>query len=151
MGPRPAITWRSSWRVTAPSAPARGSPITLPSIPAAAGAAAGSIPKKRATGCRSSGLVILSEAKDLIPVASGDEVLRFAQDDMASVSFEVLHRTLVLLGRGARLEGTEAAALAGLRIGLARIEAVSARRKIADHGVLPRYRFAVIPSDAKDL
>ena len=25
--------------------------------------------------------VILSEAKDLMPVASGDEVLRFAQDD----------------------------------------------------------------------
>jgi hypothetical protein len=27
--------------------------------------------------------VILSEAKDLMPVASGDEVLRFAQDDEA--------------------------------------------------------------------
>jgi hypothetical protein len=26
--------------------------------------------------------VILSEAKDLVPVASGDEVLRCAQDDM---------------------------------------------------------------------
>jgi hypothetical protein len=26
--------------------------------------------------------VILSEAKDLMPVASGDEVLRFAQDDL---------------------------------------------------------------------
>ena len=26
--------------------------------------------------------VILSEAKDLMPVASGDEVLRYAQDDM---------------------------------------------------------------------
>jgi hypothetical protein len=25
--------------------------------------------------------VILSEAKDLMPIASGDEVLRFAQDD----------------------------------------------------------------------
>jgi hypothetical protein len=25
--------------------------------------------------------VILSEAKDLMPVANGDEVLRFAQDD----------------------------------------------------------------------
>jgi hypothetical protein len=25
--------------------------------------------------------VILSEAKDLMPMASGDEVLRFAQDD----------------------------------------------------------------------
>jgi hypothetical protein len=25
--------------------------------------------------------VILSEAKDLMPLASGDEVLRFAQDD----------------------------------------------------------------------
>ena len=29
-----------------------------------------------------SNAVILSEAKDLMPVASGDEVLRFAQDDM---------------------------------------------------------------------
>jgi hypothetical protein len=27
--------------------------------------------------------VILSEAKDLMPVASGDEVLRYAQDDMS--------------------------------------------------------------------
>jgi len=25
--------------------------------------------------------VILSEAKDLVPIASGDEVLRYAQDD----------------------------------------------------------------------
>jgi hypothetical protein len=29
----------------------------------------------------SSPAVILSEAKDLMPVASGDEVLRYAQDD----------------------------------------------------------------------
>jgi len=27
-------------------------------------------------------IVILSEAKDLVPIASGDEVLRYAQDDM---------------------------------------------------------------------
>jgi len=26
-------------------------------------------------------MVILSEAKDLMPIANGDEVLRFAQDD----------------------------------------------------------------------
>jgi len=26
--------------------------------------------------------VILSEAKDLMPIASGDEVLRYAQDDI---------------------------------------------------------------------
>jgi hypothetical protein len=32
-------------------------------------------------GCDTEG-VILSVAKDLMPVASGDEVLRFAQDDM---------------------------------------------------------------------
>jgi hypothetical protein len=31
-------------------------------------------------GCDTEG-VILSVAKDLMPVASGDEVLRFAQDD----------------------------------------------------------------------
>jgi hypothetical protein len=29
--------------------------------------------------------VILSVAKDLMPVASGDEVPRFAQDDMAGI------------------------------------------------------------------
>jgi hypothetical protein len=29
--------------------------------------------------------VILSAAKDLMPVASGDEVLRFAQDDTGGV------------------------------------------------------------------
>jgi hypothetical protein len=30
--------------------------------------------------------VILSAAKDLMPVASGDEVLRYAQDDKNSVA-----------------------------------------------------------------
>jgi hypothetical protein len=31
--------------------------------------------------CKAEPFVILSEAKDLMPVANGDEVLRFAQDD----------------------------------------------------------------------
>jgi len=30
--------------------------------------------------------VILSAAKDLMPIASGDEVLRFAQDDTTSLA-----------------------------------------------------------------
>src|SRR6266446_6026443 len=33
--------------------------------------------------------VILSEAKDLMPVASGDEILRFAQDDRGGGCFRV--------------------------------------------------------------
>src|SRR5882757_64229 len=62
-----------------------------------------------------------------------------------SVALEVLHRALVLLRGGARLEGAEVAALAGLGIGLARIEAVFARRKLADHGDLRRCRFCCHP------
>ena len=47
--------------------------------------------------------------------------------------FEILHGTLVLLGGGAAVEGTEIAASAGLRIYLARIEPVFAGRQFADH------------------
>jgi hypothetical protein len=36
---------------------------------------------RNASQCRRHTRVILSEAKDLMPTASGDEVLRFAQDD----------------------------------------------------------------------
>lgn len=53
-----------------------------------------------------------------------------------SMTFEILHGALVLFGRGAGLERAEVAALAGLRIGLARIEAIFARGQLADHGVL---------------
>jgi hypothetical protein len=31
--------------------------------------------------CKAEAIVILSEAKDLMPSATGDEILRFAQDD----------------------------------------------------------------------
>src|SRR6185437_4389856 len=55
-----------------------------------------------------------------------------------SMALEVLHLALVLLRRGARLEGAEVAALAGLGIGLARIEPVFARSELADHGDLLR-------------
>src|SRR6478752_174002 len=53
-----------------------------------------------------------------------------------SVALEVLHVTLVLLRRGARLEGAKVAALAGLGIGLARVEPVFAGCELADHGSL---------------
>src|SRR6201989_2303518 len=49
------------------------------------------------------------------------------------MAFEVLHRAFVLLGLGARLEGAEIAALAGLRVDLARIEALAAGLELADH------------------
>src|SRR5262245_17737716 len=50
---------------------------------------------------------------------------------------EVLDLALVLLRGGPRLERPEVAAPAGLRVLLARIETVSARRELPDHGVLP--------------
>src|SRR5579883_736731 len=55
-----------------------------------------------------------------------------------SVALEVLHRALMLLRRGARLEGAQIAALAGLGIGLARVQAIFARCELADHGNLLR-------------
>src|SRR5262245_34450013 len=54
------------------------------------------------------------------------------------MALEVLHGALVLLGRRARLEGAEVAAPAGLWVHLARIEAIAARRELADHRRLPR-------------
>ncbi len=51
----------------------------------------------------------------------------------ASVPFEKLHSPLVLLRRLTRLERAEVAALAGLRIGLAGVEAVFAGFEFADH------------------
>src|SRR5262245_40138664 len=56
----------------------------------------------------------------------------------ASMALEVPHGTLVLFGRAARLEGAEIAAPAGLRVHLARIEAIAARLELADHRRLPR-------------
>ena len=49
------------------------------------------------------------------------------------VPLEILHRAFVLFGRRARLEGAEIAALAGLRVRLARIEPVFAGSEFADH------------------
>jgi hypothetical protein len=57
------------------------------------------------------------------------------------VPFEILHGALVLLRRGARIEGAEIAAPAGLRILLARIEPVFAGRQFADHGDAPNVVF----------
>jgi hypothetical protein len=53
---------------------------------------------------------------------------------LPSMPLEILYLALVLLGRGARLEGAEIAPLAGLRIYLARIEPVLAGSQFADHG-----------------
>src|SRR5262245_57910936 len=53
---------------------------------------------------------------------------------------EVLHRALVLLGLGARLEGAEIAMPAGLRVDLARIKAIAARLELADHDRPPLAR-----------
>src|ERR1700759_3449252 len=57
----------------------------------------------------------------------------------ALVPLEILHVSLVLFGRGARLEGAEITALAGLRVDLARIEPVLAGSQLADHGGAPFY------------
>src|SRR5499427_10801815 len=56
----------------------------------------------------------------------------------ASMALEILHGALVLLGRRARVERAEIAAAAGLRVDLARIEAIAARLELADHRRLPR-------------
>jgi hypothetical protein len=51
----------------------------------------------------------------------------------SSVPLEVLHGALVLLCRGAGLEGAEVAAATSLRIRLARVEAIFAGLEFADH------------------
>src|SRR5262245_41855037 len=56
-------------------------------------------------------------------------------DSAASMALEVLHGALVLLGRRPCLEGAEIAAPAGVRVRLARIEAIAARLELADHGL----------------
>jgi hypothetical protein len=50
-----------------------------------------------------------------------------------SMALEVLYCALVLLRSRAGLEGAEIAAPAGLRIDLARIEAIAARFELSDH------------------
>src|SRR6185437_1732098 len=60
-------------------------------------------------------------------------LLPIGRGSLASVPLEILHFALVLLGRRARLERSEIAALAGVRIGLARIEPVLASFEFADH------------------
>src|SRR5262245_57431025 len=57
---------------------------------------------------------------------------------ITSMTLEILHGALVLLGRRARLERAEITAAAGLRVDLARIEAIAARTELADHRRLPR-------------
>src|SRR5437773_6975737 len=62
-------------------------------------------------------------------------VLRAEYGRSASMSFEILDRALVLERVLARWKGAQIAALAGLRVLLARVEAVLAGGKLADHGV----------------
>jgi hypothetical protein len=52
-------------------------------------------------------------------------------------ALEVLHRALVLLGFRAGPERTQIATLSGLRVLLARVQAVLARLELADHDDLP--------------
>src|SRR5262245_24462508 len=59
-------------------------------------------------------------------------------DSAASMALEVLHGALVLLSRRAGLEGAEIAAPAGLRVALARIQAIAARLELTNHRRLPR-------------
>jgi hypothetical protein len=54
---------------------------------------------------------------------------------ITSMVFEVLHRTLVLFGRGARFEGAEITTSASFRIGFAGIQPVFARSQLTDHGI----------------
>src|SRR5215472_18369983 len=56
----------------------------------------------------------------------------------ASMTLEILHRALVLLGRRTRLERAQITAAASFRVDLARIEAIAARAELADHRYLPR-------------
>src|SRR3982751_3733941 len=53
------------------------------------------------------------------------------------MALEVLHLPLMPFGSGARLERSETAPLAGLRIDLAGIQPVFAGAQLADHGRLP--------------
>jgi hypothetical protein len=50
-----------------------------------------------------------------------------------AAALEMLHRTLVLFGRRARLERAEIAPLAGFRIELARIETIASGFELANH------------------
>src|SRR5690242_2860037 len=76
----------------------------------------------------------------------------------ALVALEILHCTLMLLGRRTGRKRPEIAAASGLRILLARIEAIFARLELADHGTSPaasapdppprQYRLAIGSSSA---
>src|SRR5262249_6183240 len=56
----------------------------------------------------------------------------------ASMTLEILHRALVLLGRRTRLERAEITAAAGFRADFSRIEAIAPRAELADHPRRPR-------------
>jgi hypothetical protein len=51
------------------------------------------------------------------------------------MTLEILHCTLVLFRRGARLEGAEIATPAGPGINFTRIQPVFTRSQFADHGI----------------
>ena len=53
------------------------------------------------------------------------------------MAFEILHLTLMLLGRRPALESAEIASLPRFRICLARIKTIFSALELADHGILP--------------
>jgi hypothetical protein len=55
-----------------------------------------------------------------------------------TAALEELHRALVLYCLLARIESAQVPALSGLRIDLSRIESVTARLQLADHGALTK-------------
>jgi hypothetical protein len=57
---------------------------------------------------------------------------------LTSMPLEELHFALMFFRGGSGVERSEVAPLSGLRIGLARVEAKSARGKLSDHGISPR-------------
>src|SRR5580704_6962489 len=93
--------------------------------------------------------VILSHSERRVSahicVRSGS-VLTFSGLTFSALALEELHRAFVLFGGRARLEGAEIAAPAGLRVELARIEAVFARFELADHGRSPASMTGIIPT-----
>ena len=65
-------------------------------------------------------------------------VLHRIRETKILMPLEILHLALVALGRGAGIESAEIAALAGLRVCLARVEPVFAGGELADHGGFSR-------------
>jgi hypothetical protein len=57
-----------------------------------------------------------------------------------SMPFEILHGSLMLLGRGQCRKGSQIPALAGFRVNLSRIKTVLSGRQLANHDLLLQKR-----------